>query len=81
MPWSKTHCHAQLHLGLLEKGCAIKGLAVCNKGDVIVFGQPTVLPYFVFNLWYELKLQAYRVLGFLGFFQFTFNLVKKKFYF
>ena len=35
MPWPQkgaTHDHAQL--GLSDKGCAIKGLIVCNFGDL-----------------------------------------------
>ena len=35
IPWLQTgvtHCHAQL--GLPDKGCAIKGLVVCNYWDL-----------------------------------------------
>ena len=49
MSWPKTGA-TRAQLGLYVKGCAIKGLVVCNSWDVSAFG-PTlkVYPYVVIN--------------------------------
>ncbi len=52
MPWSKTGAsqyNAQSHLGLPDKGRAIKGLLVYNDSESRAFGLTTIWPWVVIN--------------------------------